>query len=678
MTALPGVLDVLNEDQRRAATHRGSPLLILAGAGTGKTGTLVARAAWLREQGVQPSRILLLTFTRRAADDMLARAQPADGNAADRIFGGTFHAVAHRIIRAHAEAFALPPQFSVIDPADSADVMDTLRDAHGLVGTNSGRRSPRAATCAEVYSRCVSTGTHLADVVAEGYPWCVPFTEQLAALFTDFVGYKRRHGLVDFDDLLLLWRAALADAAAGPALRGLFDAVLIDEYQDVNAVQADIVRLLQPDGSGLTCVGDDAQAIYAFRGADPAHLRALASTYSDLAIIRLSRNYRSRQAVLGLANVVRPQYEGLELALSAERGEGHRPLLIRCHDEATQAREVCARVLADYETGVQFQQQAVLVRSAHHSDLLEIELAARGIPYVKYGGLRFTEAAHVKDFIAAARVVANPADDLAWFRLLRLHEGVGPVLARRVIEMMRIAEPEPFARWSDAEIVLPQRCVTAVGGTVRQLAEAARQERTADRAASILAALHDPMQARYADAAARFADLERLADAAADSPSLHDALVQLALDPPVSASDLAGKPRLDDDYLVISTMHSAKGLEWPVVHLPQLVDGAVPSDMALTTPAGLEEEQRLFYVAVTRARDRLYLYAPLRMHHHRMARDDRHSYGQLTRFLSRAALAQCEETHAVPPRPALRPIAPLAASVDRELQALWGAPLAGG
>ena len=678
MTALPGVLDVLNEDQRRAATHQGSPLLILAGAGTGKTGTLVARAAWLRDQGIQPSRILLLTFTRRAADDMLARAQPPDSNPADRIFGGTFHAVAHRIIRAHAEAFALAPQFSVIDPADSADVMDTLRDAHGLVGTSSGRRTPRAATCAEIYSRCVSTSTQLADVLAGGYPWCVPLAEQLAGLFTGFVTYKRRHGLVDFDDLLLLWRAALADAAAGPVLRGLFDAVLIDEYQDVNAVQAEIVRLLQPDGSGLTCVGDDAQAIYAFRGADPAHLRALASTYRDLAVVRLSRNYRSRQAVLQLANVVRPQYEGLELALSAARGEGHRPLLIRCHDEATQAREISARVLADYETGVRLQQQAVLVRSAHHSDLLEIELTARGIPYVKYGGLRFTEAAHVKDFIAAARIVANPADDLAWFRLLRLHEGIGPVLARRVIETMQIAEPQPFGRWPDAEVLLPQRCAATVGETISQLARAAQQERTADRAASVLAALRDPLGARYADAAARFADLERLADAAADSPSLHDALVQLALDPPVSASDLAGRPRLDDDFLVISTVHSAKGLEWPVVHLPQLVDGAVPSDMALTTPAGLEEEQRLFYVAVTRARDRLYLYAPLRMHHHRMARDDRHSYGQLTRFLTRAALAQCEETQATPPRPVLTPVAPLAASVDRELQALWNAPLAGG
>src|SRR5215472_9548087 len=541
-----------------------------------------------------------------------ARASSAgEPSAAERITGGTFHAVAHRIIRAHAEAFALPPEFTVIDPADASDVMDTLRDAHGLVGTDAGRRTPRAATCADIYSRCVSTSTPLTDVLAAGFPWCKPFAGQLAGLFTDFVGYKRRHGLVDFDDLLLLWRAALADASAGPVLRGLFDAVLVDEYQDVNAVQAEIVRLLRPGGAGLTCVGDDAQAIYAFRGADPSHLRALSEHYPGLAVIRLSRNYRSRHEVLRLANVVRPQFDGLELALTAERGAGQRPQLVRCHDEATQAREICARLLAEHEAGLRFTEQAVLVRSANHSDLLELELSARGIPYVKYGGLRFTEAAHVKDFLAAARIVVNPADDLAWFRVLRLHEGVGPVLARRVIDTLQIADPEPFKRWAEAEQVLPQRLVEAVSATVGGLVRAATLEQTAERAVTILAALRDPMAARYPDAAVRRADLERLADAAAGSPSLHDALVQLALDPPVSASDLAGRPRLDDDYVVISTVHSAKGLEWPVVHLPQLVDGAVPSDMALTSPAGLEEEQRLFYVAVTRARDRLYLYAPL-------------------------------------------------------------------
>jgi DNA helicase-2/ATP-dependent DNA helicase PcrA len=673
MTGPADALASLNDEQRAAAAHEGGPLLILAGAGTGKTKTLVARAAWLREGGVQASRILLLTFTRRAADDMLARACPPDAPAADRILGGTFHAIAHRIIRAHAESFSLPPEFSVIDPPDVADVMDTLRADHDLVGTR--RRAPRAATCADIYTRCVNTGTALPKVLAASFPWCTDFVTQLGGLFRAYVAHKRAHGLVDFDDLLLLWRAALADAAAGPALRGLFDAVLVDEYQDVNSIQADIVRLLRPGGDGLTCVGDDAQAIYAFRGADPAHLRELDASFPDLTVVRLVRNYRSRHAVLRLANAVRPQSAGLELMLTAarERGDGQPPVLVRSHDEASQAREVCLRVLDGHESGLRFQDQAVLVRTASHSDLVEIELSARGIPFVKYGGLRFTEAAHVKDFIAAARVVANPADDLAWFRLLRLHEGIGPVLARRVIDTLGLTDPGPLDRWPLGADCLPQRARPAVSATVEQLIAATALERTADRAATILAALHDPLSVRYADAAARLADLQRLADAAASRPSLHEALVDLALDPPASGSDLAGRPRLDDDFLIISTIHSAKGLEWPVVHLPQLVDGAVPSDMALSTPAGLAEEQRLFYVAVTRARDQLYLYAPLRMHHHRMARDDRHSYALLTRFLDAGALTHCEVVDAPPPRPLIPRLAPLAQTIDHALDSLWDA-----
>jgi DNA helicase-2/ATP-dependent DNA helicase PcrA len=666
----PGdILERLNEQQRAAATHQGGPLLVLAGAGTGKTRTLVARAAWLRSQGVAASRILLLTFTRRAADDMLARIGAPDQAAGDRVCGGTFHAIAHRLIRAHAESFSLPPEFSVLDPGDVSDLLDTLRAEHDLAGLQ--RRAPRAATCADIYTRCVNTGSPVADVVQAGFSWCADFTDQLAALFRGYVARKRRHGLVDFDDLLLLWRAALADPAAGKALRGLYDAVLVDEYQDVNAVQADIVGLLRPGGQGLTCVGDDAQSIYAFRGADPAHLRDLGRSYPDLSVVRLTRNYRSRATVLALANSVRPQAGGLELTLDAARSAGPRPLLVRCHDEATQAREICARVLAAHESGTELREQAVLVRASHHTGVLEVELAARGIPFVKYGGLRFTEAAHVKDFIAAARVVANPADDLAWFRLLRLHDGIGPVHAGRITDVIEPARPGALQRWREAVAAAPPRARARLGETMGALAAAAALERTADRAAAILAALAAPLEFRYPDAALRMADLQRLADAAATRPSLHDALVELTLDPPVSSSDLAGPPRLDQDYLILSTMHSAKGLEWPVVHLPHLVDGAVPSDMALAEPAGLAEEQRLFYVAVTRARDKLYLYAPLRLHHHRTGRDDRHGYGPLTRFLTAAALASCEITEAEPPRPAIPRMPALTARIDAALDHLW-------
>jgi DNA helicase-2/ATP-dependent DNA helicase PcrA len=662
-------LDGLNEEQRRAAVHPAGPLLILAGAGTGKTRTLVARAAWLAEQGMQPSRILLLTFTRRAADDMLSRAASRARTADGRITGGTFHAIAHRIIRQHAEAFSLPPEFTVIDPADVADLLDARRADHGLAGTQ--RRAPRASVCADIYTRCVNTQMTVADVVRRGFPWCDEYTGQLAELFRGYVAHKRSHALVDFDDLLLLWRAALADPAAGPVLRDMFDAVLVDEYQDVNAVQADIVRLLQPEAGCLTCVGDDAQAIYAFRGADPEHLHGLAATFPGLTVVRLVQNYRSRQAVLRLANAVRPQSAGLELALTAAREAGAAPVLVRCHDEATQAREICARVLDAHESGTDLHDQAVLVRAAHHSDVLEIELAARGIPFIKYGGLRFTEAAHVKDFLAAARIVANPADDVAWFRVLRLHDGIGAAHARRIIDILRPADPDPFSRWEEAAGAAPRRSRDHLAATIGGLAKAAVVEHNGELAATILAAVADPLRARYPDADIRIADLERLADAAASRPSLHDALVELALDPPVSASDLAGPPRQDDDFLIISTVHSAKGLEWPVVHLPHLVDGAVPSDMALGSPAGLAEERRLFYVAVTRARDQLFLYAPLRLHHHRLASDDRHGYGQLTRFLDGNALAACESVQAEPPAPLLPRTGQLAARIDADLSALW-------
>ena len=470
------VLDGLNEQQRQAATQHGGPLLVLAGAGTGKTRTLVARAAWLHgSQGVPASRILLLTFTRRAASDMLARAAAWFDGSSGRICGGTFHAIAHKIIRQHAESFSLPPQFTILDQGDATDLLDVLRPDHGLDGT--GQRAPRAAACADIYTRCVNTGRPVSEVVTAGFPWCKPFTAQLAALFRAYTARKRARNLLDFDDLLLLWQAALADPAAGPVLRGMFDAVLVDEYQDVNAVQASIVRLLQPDGKQLTCVGDDAQAIYGFRGANPAHLRQLTADYPGLDVVRLDRNYRSRQGVLDLANLIRPSTSGLDLTLTGDRGAGQSgaaPLLVRCHDEATQAREICARVLEAHEDGAALRDQAVLVRAAHHSDMLEIELSARKVPYVKFGGLRFTDTAHVKDFLAAARILANPADELAWFRLLRLHEGIGPVHARRVLEALA-PDQDSWERAVEAVEAAPARSRRALTATLGRLADAAQQ-----------------------------------------------------------------------------------------------------------------------------------------------------------------------------------------------------------
>jgi hypothetical protein len=547
------------------------------------------------------SRILLITFTRRAADDIMARVAPASAAASERICGGTFHAIAHRIIREHAESFALPPEFSVLDPADVTDLMDRLRAEHDLVST--ARRAPRAAVCADIYTRCVNTRTTVAEVVQAGFPWCTDFTPALSGLFRGYVAHKRQHGLVDFDDLLLLWRAALADEAAGPALRGLFGAVLVDEYQDVNAVQADIVRLLRPDGQGLTCVGDDAQAIYGFRGADPAHLRALTATYPDLTVLRLGRNYRSRQAVLGLANAIRPQSDGLELGLTADRTGGQPPLLVRCHDEATQAREICARILAAHENGTDLRDQAVLVRAAHHSDVLEIELAARGIPFRKYGGLKFTEAAHVKDFLAAARVVANPADDLAWFRLLRLHGASARCWPAGSPRRWRWPS-RPADRWPDALALILHGPVP--GGRHRGLPiRAAYLDSTANAPRWILAP-DDPRRLRRRRGPARRPGAA--GDAAASRPSLHDALTRSRW-----TRRFVGRPgrRHGRTRTTSSSPPCTRPRAWNGrSHLPQLVDGAVPSDMALgTAEAGRN-------AAVLRrghpGRDQLYLYAPLR------------------------------------------------------------------
>jgi DNA helicase-2/ATP-dependent DNA helicase PcrA len=575
-----------------------------------------------------------------------------------------------------------------IFPARPPAARPALLAGTGLAGTglaspglaSPGQRAPRAAACADIYTRCVNTGRPVSEVVTASFPWCAPFTSQLAGLFRAYTARKRARHLLDFDDLLLLWQAALADPAAGPVLRGMFDAVLVDEYQDVNAVQASIVRLLQPDGKQLTCVGDDAQAIYGFRGADPAHLRQLTADYSGLEIVRLDRNYRSRQGVLDLANLIRPSAPGLDLTLTGDRGPGTPPLLLRCHDEATQAREICARVLDAHEDGAALRDQAVLVRAAHHSDILEIELSARKIPYVKFGGLRFTDTAHVKDFLAAARILANPADDLAWFRLLRLHEGIGPVHARRILASLGPGQDVAADGWQEAIEAAPARSRRALAATLRGLGDAvggpaappptATAPTAAWQAEAMLVILDPLIRARYPDAAARITDLQRLADAAATQPSLHDAIAELTLDPPVSASDLAGPPRLDEDYLTISTIHAAKGLEWPIVHLPHLVDGALPSDMALGDPDGLAEEHRLFYVAITRARDHLYLYVPQRLHYHRRGRDDRHGFGQLTRFLHPEALAACDTAIAAPPAPALPAVGPLTVKVDAALGSL--------
>ena len=654
----------LNDEQRTAVEHEGGPLLVLAGAGTGKTTTLTARVGRLLERGVPAHRVLLLTFTRRAAAEMLGRAAR---DRRQKPWGGTFHSVAHRIVAANAAALGLPGDFAVIDPADAADLLDLVREEQGLA--RAGRRTPRKGLLLDLYSRSVNTGRPLSETLSETAPWAADLVEPVAGVIKAYVARKRSRALLDFDDLLLYWRAAVRDEVLGRRLAGLFDAVLVDEYQDVNQLQVDIVHGLCAGDTVLTAVGDDAQAVYGFRGASARHILDLPAQLPGTTVLRLVRNYRSSQPILDLANAA---WTGAAVRyakdLVAVRAGGVRPELVDCADEATQAEEVCARVLAARERGSRLRDQAVLFRAGRGSDLLELELTRRRIPYVKYGGLRYLEAAHVKDLLALYRLADNPRDETAWFRLLQLLDGVGPATARRVVDSLDLDRDGVLDRW-DAT-ALPECARADADRLVAALAERGR-----DRADTLRQALVPVVQGAYPDAAARLADLERLSAAAAEHGDLRTFVVELALDPPRSTGADAVPPSVDEDWLVLSTVHSAKGLEWKAVHLLHVTEGSFPSDMGVSTPDGLDEERRLFHVALTRARDALHLYAPLRYHHHPRARDDRHSFAQRSRFLDETALACCDRVGAAVgtgPVPALGGSATAPArTVAAELDALW-------
>jgi DNA helicase II / ATP-dependent DNA helicase PcrA len=676
-------LDALDAEQRHAATYAGDQLRILAGAGTGKTTTLAARVAWLVASGVPPERILLLTFTRRAARELVGRAAgmlAAADPGTSRVVGGTFHSVAHRTLRRLAVPLGLPESFSVIDQGDAADVIDLVRDEHSRTIARQ-RRFPRKATLLDLYSRAVNTGRPLAGVVAETAPWCDELLEPIGDICRAYVARKRSLGLLDFDDLLLYWRAAARDERLGARLAAEFDHVCVDEYQDVNALQVDVVRALcTADAPGLTIVGDDAQAIYAFRGASPEHLLDVEHVFAGIGTVTLQRNYRSTQPILDVANAVADQAPyGFRVRLHATRPDGVRPTLVRCADTDAEATAVCERVLDHREQGVPLRRQAVLVRASHHADLVELELTRRRIPYVKYGGLRFLEAAHVKDLACLFRLADNPRDQLAWFRVLQLLDGVGPATARRVVTTLGIDDGAEHDGASAGDVLLRWPLAAAeLPSAVRPLADAvaaalvAQQGEPvhvhADRLRDALAPL---VEGAYDNVSARLADLDALVAASAAAARLSDVAADLTLEPPQSTGDLAGPPLVDEDWLVVSTIHSAKGLEWDVVHLVHASDGNIPADMALGTRTGLDEERRLFYVAVTRAHRALHVYVPLRYHHRPRGRDDKHSFGQPSRFLSAKVRARFDESSVVHGTTASWEPVDAGAVVSLELDALF-------
>jgi ATP-dependent DNA helicase UvrD/PcrA len=627
-------LDELNPEQRRAATHPEGSLLILAGAGTGKTTTLCARLAWLVAEGAASERILLLTFTRRAAREMLQRAC-ALVPASSRVLGGTFHSVGHRLVRRHASALGLPPGFGVLDASDAADVLDLLREEHGHA--QSRTRFPRKGTLLDIYSRTVNAQLPLSGVLAERFPWCEEHKESISALFKAYTARKRALGVADLDDLLLFWRALARDEVIGPRLAAAFDHVLVDEYQDVNGLQVDLVRALADHGPAITAVGDDFQAIYGFRSASAGHILAFPEQFGA-DTVTLERNYRATQPLLDAANALAAQAQrAFPKQLRADREGGAPPAVVFCRDESAQAAEVCDRVLAARERGMDLRAQAVLMRTSHDSDLLELELARRRIPFVKYGGLRYLEAAHVKDFVALLRLADNSGDELAWFRVLQLVEGVGPVSAKRAIDALGSGSAWPAAREH-----LPTAARAGADALIAALDAAREEPRAGPRAERLRDALAPLVRAHYPDGPLRVQDLDQLVAAAHQARDPRHFVAELVLDPPQSSADLAQPPHLDEDYLTLSTIHSAKGLEWDAVHVLAVYDGNFPACLSAGSREEIDEERRLLYVGMTRARRALHVYVPVRYHHRPHGSDDAHGYGKPSRFLTPEVLACCD------------------------------------
>ena len=633
-------LNDLNPQQGLAAKSHDGPVLVVAGAGTGKTKTLAYHVAHLVCTGVDPSRIMLLTFTRRAAEEMIRRAnaiiriaRPEVSPHATRVWGGTFHSVGNRLLRIYCRSMGLEGSFTVLDQGDAEDLINVIRHENGL--GEKEKRFPRKATCLSIYSRCVNSSDPLDYILKTYFPWCQDWEEELKGLFKAYVDAKQVRNVLDYDDLLLFWYHLLADEEVAKRIEARFDHILVDEYQDTNRLQAGILQRMRRINKNIMVVGDDAQSIYSFRAADIHNILDFPKQFPGTKQITLEENYRSFQPILDATNcIIALANERYTKDLWSTRGGEQKPLLITCEREEEQTGYVVRKILEHYEQGIPLRRQAVLFRVGHWSDHLEIELGRRKIPFHKYGGLKFLEAAHVKDLLSFLRILENPRDQLAWSRVLNLLEGIGPAIAARGFAFVqdRGFDPRVIGQFVGPKIA--RNSIHRLGRLFDEVTSGGEKNLNLSGQIEQVRKFYEPILTKaYENPEPRRRDLEQLEYIASRYRSRRRFLTDLTLDPPTSTADFAGPPTLDDDWLTLSTIHSAKGCEWDVVYLIHATDGILPSDLATGDAEQIEEERRLLYVACTRAKDWLYVLFPLRYYHRKHLLGDGHSYAQLTRFI---------------------------------------------
>jgi DNA helicase II / ATP-dependent DNA helicase PcrA len=620
---------LLNPAQLEAVTHRDGPLLVVAGAGSGKTRTLIYRVARLIESRVAPQSILLLTFTRRAAQEMLRRAEQLVGEQSRAVAGGTFHSFANNVLRRYGTAIGVQPNFTILDRSDMEDVINLIRTRMGFASKE--RRFPKKGTLAEIISMARNKARALEEEIDLDFAYLWDYSAEILELARKYDDYKRERGLLDYDDLL---HRMVELMEQNPVIRrnlsNAYRFIMVDEYQDTNAIQARTVHLLAATHQNVMAVGDDAQSIYSFRGANFRNIMDFPKLFAGARIIKLEENYRSLQGILDLSNqVISRAEEKYTKALFTQRLGQVRPLLIKAEDERMQSRFVTQRILDLREAGVNLDEIVVLFRSSFHSFDLELELQRCDIPFVKRGGFKFIETAHIKDALAHLRVVANPVDAVSWLRVLLLIKGIGQRKAHQIIEGL-VASPEPEKAVAE---VAANTIRSSIEGLDRlaALMGSLRTEsaRPGDQLAAVLEYYLPLMRDAYPDDyPKRERDLEHFQTIAERYRSLQSMLSDMALEPPTDSIDnvLAVEP--EEGLLTLSTIHSAKGLEWKVVFLIWAADGRFPAPQS-ADPESLEEERRLMYVAGTRARDELYISYPIRM----FDRNTGYVMGRVSRFL---------------------------------------------